>query len=226
MGETVRELAGLRTLLAGDPAAPLALVLLHGYGMDPQGLAPFSHSLGVPLLYLLPEGPLRAAIGGHGWWMSTLEAARESRARAPRDLAALEPPGLDLARGRLTTFLDAAVAEFATPRWVLGGFSQGGMLALDLALRGTHRPAGLLLCSASRIALRQWTPHAGRLAGLPVLVSHGTRDPDVAFSAGEALRDFVAAGGARVDWLPFEGGHEMPLSVWRGVRKFLRGLLA
>jgi phospholipase/carboxylesterase len=225
MNDAVREIAGLRTLVAGDRAAPLALVLLHGYGMDPEGLAPFSHSLGVPLLYLLPEGPLSAAAGGRGWWVSSLEEAGEKSAFVPSDLASLEPPGLDVARGRLAAFLDAAAAEFRTPQWVLGGFSQGGMLALDLVLRGALRPAGLVLCSASRIALRLWAPRAERLAGLPVLASHGRRDPELAFHVGEALRDFLAAGGARVEWLPFDGGHEIPLIVWRGVRKFLRGLL-
>lgn len=226
MRDAVRDITGLRTLVAGDRAASLALVLLHGYGMDPEGLAPFSHSLGVPLLYLLPEGPLHAAAGGRGWWMSSREEAPAVSAVTARDLAWLEPPGLDVAHGRLTAFLDAAAAEFRTPHWVLGGFSQGAMLALDLVLRGACRPAGLVLCSASRIALRQWAPHAPRLAGLPVLISHGTRDPDLAFEAGEALRDFVVAAGARVEWVPFDGGHEIPLVVWRSVRKYLRGLLA
>src|SRR5215472_19266805 len=165
MDEAVREISGLRTLVAGDRAAPVALVLLHGYGTDPESLAPFSRSLGVPLLYLLPEGPLRASAGGRGWWLSSLEEAPKTSAAAPRDLASLEPPGLDVARGRLTAFLDASAAEFQTPRWILGGFSQGGMLALDVALRGACRPADLVLCSASRIALRLWAPHAARLAG-------------------------------------------------------------
>ncbi|MGE5183235.1 MAG: hypothetical protein ACM31C_14295 [Acidobacteriota bacterium] len=34
----------------------------------------------------------------------------------------------------------------------------------------------------------------------------------------------AAAGGAHVTWLPFDGGHELPLVVWRGLRKFLRAV--
>jgi predicted esterase len=77
MRESVREVAGLRTLIAGDPHAPLALVLLHGYGMRPEELAPFTHSIGVPvpLLFLLPQGPVAAAAGGFGWWVSSVEEA-------------------------------------------------------------------------------------------------------------------------------------------------------
>jgi len=64
-----------------------------------------------------------------------------------------------------------------------------------------------------------------RLRGLPAFVSHGRADQDLAFTAGEALRDFVLAGGAEVSWVPFDGGHEIPLVVWRALRKFLSALL-
>jgi phospholipase/carboxylesterase len=63
------------------------------------------------------------------------------------------------------------------------------------------------------------------MGAVPVFVSHGTADRDLAFSAGERLRDFVLESEARPTWVPFEGGHEIPLIVWRGLRKFLAGLL-
>jgi phospholipase/carboxylesterase len=226
MSESVREVAGLRTLIAGDPDAPLALVLMHGYGMRPEDLAPFARSIGLPLLFLLPQGPITAAAGGFGWWVGSVEEAGLAAPPEPRDLAAFEPQGLDTARCRLAEYFTAAAAQFKPKGFVLGGFSQGAMLALDLVLRGAVRTEGLVLLSASRVALRHWVDHQARLHDLPVFVSHGRADADLAFHAGEALRDFVAGGGARVDWVPFDGGHEIPLIVWRGVRKFLRGLLA
>jgi phospholipase/carboxylesterase len=57
-----------------------------------------------------------------------------------------------------------------------------------------------------------------------VLVAHGSRDAELAFAAGELLRDFARAGGAEVTWLPFQGGHEIPLVVWRALRRQLRQL--
>jgi phospholipase/carboxylesterase len=226
MRERVCEVAGLRTLVAGAADAPLVLVLIHGYGMRPEDLAPFTHSMGVPLLFLLPQGPVAAAAGGFGWWVSSVEEAGLTVSPAPRDLADHEPPGLEAARPRLQEYLAAAAAQFGPRRLVLGGFSQGGMLALDLVLRGGAPAEALVLLSASRIASRHWEAHQARLRGLPVFLSHGRADPDLAFPAGEALRDFLAGAGARVEWLPFAGGHETPLIVWRGLRKFLRGLLA
>jgi phospholipase/carboxylesterase len=98
------------------------------------------------------------------------------------------------------------------------------MLACDLLLRDQPPVAALALLSSSRIAADEWEPLGGRLRGLPVLVSHGRSDADLAFSAGEALRDFLVRGGAQVTWVPFEQGHEIPLPVWRSLRKFLLSL--
>ena len=54
---------------AGDRAAAKAVVvLLHGFQMRPDDLAPFAHSLGVPAWFLFPEGPLEAQPEGRAWW--------------------------------------------------------------------------------------------------------------------------------------------------------------
>jgi phospholipase/carboxylesterase len=57
-------------------------------------------------------------------------------------------------------------------------------------------------------------------------VSHGQADADLAFAAGEALAALLQRGGATVTWVPFTGGHEIPLVVWRAIRKLLAGLSA
>jgi phospholipase/carboxylesterase len=219
--QRIVDIAGLRTTAVGDPSAPLTLVLLHGYAMRPADLSPFAHSLGTPAYFLVPEGPVASPIGGHAWWSVDLEARESALARGPRDLNDDYPRGLSAAREQLGRFLEAVAA----PRTVIGGFSQGGMLALDWVLRGTRPVDALVLLSASRLAARDWQPQRERLRNLPVFVSHGTTDPDLAFTAGERLRDFVLESGAHASWVPFEGGHEIPLVVWRGLRKFLSALL-
>ena len=37
-----------------------------------------------------------------------------------------------------------------------------------------------------------------------------------------ALHDAAIAGGADAEWLAFDGGHVVPLVVWRALRRFLR----
>ena len=220
---TTVELGGLRTTLV-EPAgtADCTVVLLHGYAMTPGDLVPFARSLRLPFLFAFPEGPLSAEPGGRAWWTIDATARATSLRAGSRDLQAEYPTGRAEARSRLRVMLaDLRVRGSAAPL-VLGGFSQGAMLACDHAIVDGARIDGLVAMSASRIAIDDWTPSLGRLSGLPAFVSHGREDPDLAFGAGEGLRDTLAASGAAVTWVPFDGGHGIPLVVWRELRRFLR----
>ena len=53
-------------------------------------------------------------------------------------------------------------------------------------------------------------------------MSHGRNDTLLPFAVAEILRDRLAAAGAKVDWLPFVGGHEIPPTVLDAVGTFLR----
>jgi len=237
LAERTLELADLETTVVGEPAdARVAVVLLHGFAMEPADLAPFAHSLGVPGLFLFPRGPLTAMLEpgvprGRAWWHIDPVARAAALARGPRDFAGQHPNGLAEARAGLWRFLRELTAQGLLPAdlpLVLGGFSQGGMLVSDALLRPEPGPRidALALLSASRIAFDEWGPRLApgatpALAGLPVFMSHGRTDADLAFAAGESLRDCLAAAGAVPTWVPFDEGHEVPLVVWRRLRKFL-----
>src|SRR2546429_4231607 len=145
-----------------------SVIVLHGRDMDGADLAPFAHSLRVPGYFVFPDAP------GRRWWSSPdreheRAAARETLAEL---CASLDRPGRKI---------------------VLAGFSQGGMLAMDFVLHGGARPAALALLSSCAIDPDDWSPRAHVLAGMRVLVTHGTQDVELVFSRGEALRDFARA---------------------------------
>ena len=217
------ELGGLRTTLV-EPSgtAVCTVVLLHGYAMTPDDLVPFARSIRLPLLFAFPEGPRPAEPGGRAWWTIDAAARAASLEYGPRDLKSEYPAGRAVARSRLRGMLSALRARGGDTPLVLGGFSQGAMLACDHAIMDGARIDGLIAMSASRIAIDDWLPSIGRLSGLPAFVSHGREDGDLAFGAGEGLRDTLVAARAAVTWVPFDGGHGIPLVVWRELRKFLR----
>ena len=215
MIETHAQMGGMRTITVGDANAPLVVVMLHGRMMEGADLAPFARSLGTQAYFVFPDAPLRTGAHGFAWW--PVESETRLRGRGVRDLYELDPPGRCEARAALAALLSV----FAGPRrLVLAGFSQGGMLAMDYVLHGGKVDA-LVLLSSSRIAYADWKPRLPCLRSLPMLVAHGRADPELAFAAGEGLRDAAFTGGAHLTWLPFEGGHEIPLVVWRALRKFL-----
>ncbi|HEY1814203.1 MAG TPA: Mbeg1-like protein [Kofleriaceae bacterium] len=195
-------------IAVGDPDAPIAAVVLHGREMCGADLAPFAAALAKDAYWIFPDAPLVAG-RARAWWPIDPE------------LSAMDPPG----RAEARAYLDAILATLHQP-FVLAGFSQGGMLAMDYVLHGGRRPAALALLSSTRIAIDDWTSCAqtGVLTNLPVLVAHGTGDAELAFTAGEQLRDFATAHGAAVQWLAFDGGHQLPFVVWRALRKLVASM--
>jgi phospholipase/carboxylesterase len=204
----------LRTLECGDSSSPYVVIMLHGRNMRADDLAPFGTSLGIDAHFVFPDAPL-VAEPGRTWW--PVDSEMRLRDRGARDLHAMDPPGRVQARTQLAALCDEVAHG---KRLALVGFSQGGMLAMDYVLHG-GRVDALALLSSTRIAFDEWRPLLRRLAGLPVLIAHGDADEELSFAAGEALRDAAIEGGTQVTWLPFEGGHGIPLPVWRGLRKFL-----
>ncbi len=197
------------------------LVLLHGYAMEPMDLAPLAAAMGLPATIYLPRGIHAAAPQGRAWWPVDAERRAQQMARGARDLFAEYPPGREVLRAQFAALAAEIGVLHAGLPLVLAGFSQGGMLAGDLVLQGGLRPHALALLSASCIAMTEWQSCVDAVRGLPVLVAHGRRDDDLSTSAGERLRDFFSSGGALVSWLPFDGGHGMPLVVWRELRRLV-----
>jgi phospholipase/carboxylesterase len=227
MAATTLDLAGLTTRIVGD-GKPTA-VLLHGFGAPGDDLVSLAGYFDAPARFVFPAAPLELS-GVYGdsraWWL--LDLARledELRRGIPRDRSSEIPDGLPAARSHVLRLVEQLQARFGIPddQLVLGGFSQGAMLALDVALHREKPPAGLILMSGTVIAESEWTPRLPSLAGVPVIQSHGRHDMLLPFSVAEALRDKLRAAGAKVDWHQFVGGHEIPPPVIEAAGALLRG---
>jgi phospholipase/carboxylesterase len=213
----------------GGGDGPVA-VLCHGFGAPGDDLVAL-----VPLLraapgirFVFPAAPL--AIEGLGdaraWWMIDLERLQLG-ARRTVDTTEV-PPGLREARAQLSALLAAVKTELgvSSDRLVLGGFSQGAMLSLDVALHEPAPLAGLVLLSSTLVAELEWSPYLAGHAGLPVFLAHGREDSLLAYPIAELLRDKLSSAGLAVEWMPFRGGHEIPLPVLRAVGTFLTRVLS
>jgi phospholipase/carboxylesterase len=215
----------------GAGAGPV-VVLLHGFGAPGDDLVPLWRTLEAPpgTRFVFPAAPLALdgfSRGGRAWWWIDMEAAVRRRiGGVARDVDEV-PEGLDSARAAVDELLDEVekVLRPAPGKVVLGGFSQGAMLALDVALRSGRDLAGLVLMSGSQIAARQWAPRFEARRGLPVLMSHGRDDELLPYSVAEGLRDALVAHGWAVEWIPFRGGHGIPPNVLDAVGSFLNRVL-
>jgi phospholipase/carboxylesterase len=206
---------------------------MHGFGAPGDDLVPLWRQLELPpgLRIAFPEAPL--SLQGtmpheaRAWWQIDVAAVeRAMRAGTLRDLSDTEPEGLADARARVLAMLDALEADLAPSALLIGGFSQGAMLAMDVALESERRFAGVVLMSPTLLARPRWRARATAVSKTDVLISHGRQDPLLPFSLSESLQALLDATGHRVRFVPFNGGHEIPQSVLDAVGRFLATSLA
>ncbi len=225
-------LGGLDAVLTGGTDregggdGPL-VVLLHGFGAPGDDLVALHRVIEAPpgTRFLFPVAPLAlpAAYGaGRAWWHIDMAALdRAMRDGTVRDLSRDVPEGLLDARAKAQALLTEAATLLSPSAIVLGGFSQGAMLACDVTLHSEVALAGLVLFSGTLLAEAEWTARMASRKGLPVLQSHGRQDPLLAFEMAERLRDLLKEAGLDVTWIPFTGGHGIPPAALDGLRPFL-----
>jgi len=214
----------------------LTVVLMHGYGAPGDDLVGMAETIDAPAgtTFVFPEAPLSLADprmpfldGLRAWWPVDIgRYERAIRQGTLEELIKVEPEGMSAARDAVVAMLDALEAATETPgaRIVLGGFSQGSMIATDVALR-TKRPlAGLAILSGTVVSATEWLPAMAERKGLPVFQSHGIEDPTLPFALAELLHGAMKEAGLGVSFLPFEGGHGVSPEVMRDLGQWLRRL--
>lgn len=221
--------AGLRVRVAGGTDREgggdgAVVVLMHGFGAGGDDLVGLWRALDVPreLRFVFPEAPLALAEFGPGaraWWRIDFEARGDPR----RDRSGEDPPGMAEAHARVVALLDEVERELGVTgdALALGGFSQGAMLACDVALRTPRPLAALVLLSGTLLARDTWAPAMSARSALPVFQSHGRQDPLLPFGAALELRDLWREAGAAVEWVEFNGGHEISHGVVERLGAFL-----
>ena len=134
------------------------------------------------------------------------------------------PEGLTQARTQMIELIERAQnkLEAKDSSLVLGGFSQGSMLALDIALRTNLKLSSLILMSSTLIAKEEWLPLMSARKGLPVLISHGRQDSLLPFAVAEGLKDLLINAGMDVSWVPFDGEHGIAPEVLHQARQFIQ----
>ena len=237
----IEQLGGLKVRLTGGSdgrggGTGPAVVLLHGWGAPGDDLVPLGAEIDGPTgtRYVFPEAPLALQMGfgpsnasGRGWWALDIERRqREVAAGRARDLSREVPKGLAEARGKVLALLDELDRRLGARQVVLGGFSQGAMLACDVAFHAGKPTAGLVMLSGTLLAADEWTPLMPNRKGLRVFQSHGSADPLLPYFMAEQLRDLMTQAGLVVEWVGFRGGHELPRIVLDKLGGFLRGVFS
>jgi phospholipase/carboxylesterase len=193
------------------PAGPgpfPTILALHGFGAsahDLLGIAPLVNQVvpGDDVLFLCPQGPLvlEPAPGQLAYAWFPLSEAND-----------IEMAALVGARGVLEGFVEDALERYPIDpeRLVVMGFSQGGVMAYDLALGRPERFKALVALSTwlPEIVLNA-LPESEERVALSTLLVHGAQDPMVAIENGRDAKAKLEALGLQPAWGEYEMGHEI-----------------
>jgi len=124
--------------------------------------------------------------------------------------------------------LEELIEEQPVPpeKVVLAGFSQGGAIVLQTALRYPKRLAGVL-------ALSTYLPLAGKLAAersaanqdLPIFMAHGSYDDLIPIQRARDSKNFIEKLGYRIEWHDYPMPHSVCGEEVRDIAAFLSKLL-
>jgi phospholipase/carboxylesterase len=213
--------------------------LFHGYGAPGDDLAGLYRGLDVdravrfafPAAPHLLQGGFDFSAFGMGapraWWHIDIAALEEALATGQhRDLTRSIPEGLPEARAMACETLDALEKELSPSHVILGGFSQGAMLATSIALETERKLDGLVAFSGTYLAEDVWKPRMPKRAGLRAVLTHGTHDPLLPFALSEKLARDLTEAGLRTRFVPFRGQHQIPPVALAAFEQLVREIAA
>jgi len=182
---------------------PVASVLwLHGLGADGHDFEPIVPQLALPkpVRFVFPHAPIRPVTINQGM-----------RMRAWYDIFQFGGGPEDEAGVRASQkLLEDMMGKEKTGKIFLAGFSQGGAIVLQTALRQKTPLAGVL-------ALSTYLPLAAKLAGeitaqsrqTPVFMAHGLYDDIIPISRAKLSREALEQHGCKVEWREYPMPHSV-----------------
>ena len=216
-----KKIGSLECLVREGDSERDVVVLLHGFGANAADLLPIANYVDPDghWTFVFPNAPLEVAIGGgfkgRGWFpipLQLLETGVNFQNARPPELAA------SAAAVRATIF------ELNAERLVLGGFSQGAMVSTEVGLQSPADVAGLILLSGTMIDHDRWKKMAPELIDKPIYQTHGSADQVLPLNLAKMLYEMLKDAGAKIDFFPFGGGHDIPPAALAGVGRFLKGI--
>ncbi len=191
------------------PNPRAAVIWLHGLGADGHDFEPIVPELGLPaslpVRFVFPHAPVRPVTLNQGM-----------RMRAWYDIYRLgggpgDEAGIRASEGSLNELVRKEKSRGIDPSHiVIAGFSQGGAIALQAALRYPERLAGVLALSTYLpLASHLEKERAGKNQDLPIFMAHGSYDDVIPLHRADDSRRALEKLGYPVEW----HAYPMPHSV-------------
>ena len=204
-----------------------SVVWLHGIGADGLQSEPLIRQVaqcgGEPVRFICPHAPFRRVTLCGGQRMRAWYDLRDLNRQLQQDETSIRESS-----AAVRALIDRE-AERGIPsrRMVLGGFSQGGAMALLTGTRLAEPLAGIVALSCYPLLASTFA--AERQAAnqrTPIFLAHGLSDPVIDFCVGADMSDRLQASGYPIEWRAYPMGHELTGAEIMDVARFVRRTLS
>lgn len=211
--------------VATDPNPTAAVIWLHGLGADGNDFAPIVPELDLPatpIRFVFPHAPSMPVTINGGYVMPAWYDILGTDINRREDEA-----GVRASQKAVEQLIEREHERGIAPNHiVLAGFSQGGAIAFQTALRRSQPLAGVM-------ALSTYVPLAATLATersttsstVPIFMAHGRYDPIIPLATAERSRDLLQGLGYAVEWHEYPMEHSVCPEEIAAIGAFLRKVL-
>lgn len=210
--------------LATGPEPDATVIWLHGLGADGHDFEPIVPELGLPqdlaVRFIFPHAPqIPVTInGGHVMpaWYDIREMTIDRRVDTEQLRASADAVDAFIRRER--------ERGIDSRRIVVAGFSQGGAVAYECALRYPEPLAGLMALS-TYFATADTVQAAEANRQMPILACHGVMDPVVPEALGRQAAQTLQQRGYAVEYKTYAMQHSVQMDEIRDISSWLRSRL-
>ena len=208
------------------PSPDAAVIFLHGLGDDGYGWSDMVPALRLPpgmgVRFVFPHAAEMPVTINGGYVMPAWYDLYDADFGARADLA-----GVRMSQSHLEHLVTRERQRgVAASRIVVGGFSQGGAVALYAGLRHAERLAGILALSTYLVdpeSLAEQVSSQNRRT--PIFIGHGTQDEVVRFEWGRSSATLLEDAGFPVEWHEYAMPHSAVVGELEDMGKFIARVL-
>lgn len=198
-----KKLSFLKRDAAPGSVNPWLLVLMHGVGSNEEDLFGLAPSVPANFHVVSLRAPNVMGQGSYAWFQFGITPQGQRVINEAQEAAS---------RQLIAETVSALSQQLGVPpeRVVLGGFSQGGIMALSLLLTQPHLMHGAMVLHSRLLAevLPLMAP-ADQLQGKQLWVSAGTRDQVLPRAHAHAIREQVQQLPLTLSYAEFPNAHEI-----------------
>lgn len=200
----------LPAVIVGPKDPDYSVIWLHGLGADGHDFEPIVAELDFSnkqrTRFIFPHAPSRSVTINNGYVMPAWFDIAALNGKAPDD-----EQGIRSSQQQIIELIENEKAQgVASQNIVLAGFSQGGAIAMQTALRYQEPLAGLLALSTFLTLHESLAAEASREnKEIRFLMVHGEYDPVVPIELAQASKQFLFESGYNVEWKTYPMEHSV-----------------